>query len=252
MGTTRAAVRAEAIVPRCGRLRGHRRHTGTGPLCCNAPPARWCAPRLVRALVRSLPTKATSIQSSQSPSSLDPYRSSRCSRVASTNHLPSPRIGSTGFGTRVPTMASARTRKGMKRGICTSCLRSVLGQGDAAQAACRRIPAATGWSDVGGAALEPAGRAIHRVAAIRSRAVLAGDTRCVAIRTLHGVAQGVGWHASIPRVRVGRNATAEWRHLCRDRPYGLQCAAHGRNTRRRRGNVGIGLRCGRTRTSNSR
>ena len=45
--------------------------------------------------------------------------------------------------------------------------------------------------------MEPAGRAIHRVAAIRSRAVLAGDTWCVAIRTLHGAAQGVGGHASI-------------------------------------------------------
>jgi len=41
------------------------------------------------------------------------------------------------------------------------------------------------------------------VAANRSRAVLAGDTRCVAIRTLHSVAQGVGWHASVPRVRGG-------------------------------------------------
>ena len=47
---------------------------------------------------------------------------------------------------------------------------------------------------------------------------------------------------------VARNATAEWRHLCGDRPYGLQCAAHGRNRRRRRGNAGIGLRCGRTRS----
>lgn len=36
-------------------------------------------------------------------------------------------------------------------------------------------------------------RTIHRVAAIRSRAALTGDTRCVTIRTLHGGAQGVGW-----------------------------------------------------------
>ena len=28
---------------------------------------------------------------------------------------------------------------------------------------------------------------------------------------------------------VGRNASAEWRHLCGDRPYGLHCAAHGRD-----------------------
>jgi AcrR family transcriptional regulator len=73
-------------------------------------------------------------------------------------------------------------------------------------AAVRRIPAATGWSVVGRAGLtglEPGGRAIHGVAAIRSRAVLAGDTRRVDIRTLHGVAQGVGWRASIPRVRDG-------------------------------------------------
>ena len=47
---------------------------------------------------------------------------------------------------------------------------------------------------------------------------------------------------------VARNSTAEWCHLCRYRPYGLQCAAHGRNRRRRRGNAGIGLRCGRTRS----
>jgi hypothetical protein len=62
--------------------------------------------------------------------------------------------------------------------------------------------------------MEPAGRAIHRVAAIRSRAVLAGDTWCVAIRTLHGAAQGVGGHASISRVRCGPERHAEWRHLC--------------------------------------
>lgn len=77
-------------------------------------------------------------------------------------------------------------------------------KGDAAQAACRRIPAATGC-DVGGAGvtgIEPAQRAIHRVTAIRGRAV-AGGTRCVARRTLHGAAQGVGSHASIPRVRCG-------------------------------------------------
>jgi hypothetical protein len=90
----------------------------------------------------------------------------------------------------------------MKRGIGTSCLDQCRGKGDAGRIACRRIRAATGWFDVEAqpwSGMEPAQRPLHRVAAIRSRAPLAGGPWCVAIRTLHGVAQGVGLHESIPR-----------------------------------------------------
>ena len=130
------------------------------------------------------------------------------------------------------------------------------GKGDAVQTTRRRIRAPTGWSEIGGAGLtevEPAKRTTHRVAAIRSRAVLAGDPRCVAIRTLHGVAQVSARTCRFRAFDVGRNATAALApFFAPNRPYGLQWAAHGRNRRRPRGNAGIGTRCGRTRTSNSR
>jgi hypothetical protein len=89
----------------------------------------------------------------------------------------------------------------MKRGIGTSCLDQCQGKGDAAQIACRRIRAATGWCDVEAPAwpewslhsgpfiVWPPSAAVRRWQA----------PWCVAIRTLHGVAQGVGLHESIPR-----------------------------------------------------
>jgi hypothetical protein len=104
----------------------------------------------------------------------------------------------------------------MKRGICTSCLDQCQGKSDAAQIACRRIGAAAGWFDVeaqawrewslhsGPFSVWPPSAAVRRWQA----------PRCVAIRTLHGVAQGIGGARVDSACDVGRNATAEWRHLC--------------------------------------
>ena len=86
----------EAIVPRCGRLRGRRRHSGNGPLCRNAPPARWCTPRLVRALVSDcLPRRRVPVI----PASIITRSISQLEMLArgiDQRDLPSPRISSTG------------------------------------------------------------------------------------------------------------------------------------------------------------
>ena len=100
--------------------------------------------------------------------------------------------------------------------------------------------------------MEPLKSAIHRAAANRSRA-MQGGTRCVATRTLHGAAQRVGWHASIPRVQCGpaprEQNGAIFALAIRMDSNGGPTAGTGRAVE---ANAGSGLRCGRTRTSNSR
>jgi hypothetical protein len=141
----------------------------------------------------------------QSPSSLDTYRSSRCSRVASTNAIchrhESVRPA---VGTGVP-RGERENEKGDARHLhlppAVTASATVMPRRPRA-GACRRP---RGWSDVGGAGLtgmEPAKRASHRMAAIRSRGVLAGSTRCVAIRTARRHAGG-RLARVIPRVRCG-------------------------------------------------